>query len=157
MREQQMTNLNAADADTIVIANFEYYSCSVRKMQVLGSLSYPCQQWALLGEFEASDTRSEQIFNLTQPMWARYLKLRFLTHHGSQHYWSLSVVRAYGQTHVDKFNSDNARLRDAVNAVASANQQQLEAQPEVSPSAGSLDEAAPPAAPPPPPTPPRRP
>ena len=80
--------------DTIVIANFEYYSCSVRKIQILGSLTYPCQQWALLGEFEANDTRAEQIFELRQPMWARYLKLRFLTHHGSQHYWSLTTVRA---------------------------------------------------------------
>ena len=52
-------------------------------------------------------------------MWARYLKLRFLTQHGMQHYWSLSVVRAYGQSHVDKFHSDNLRLQDAVNAVAS--------------------------------------
>ena len=106
--------------DTIVIANFEYYSCSVRKIQILGSLTYPCQQWALLGEFEANDTRAEQIFELRQSMWARYLKLRFLTHHGSQHYWSLTTVRAYGQTHVDKFNSDNKRLQDAVNAAIAA-------------------------------------
>ena len=112
--------------DTIVIANFEYYSCSVRKIQILGSLTYPCQQWALLGEFEANDTRAEQIFELRQPMWARYLKLRFLTHHGSQHYWSLTTVRAYGQTHVDKFNSDNKRLQDAVNAVAAAAEKEKE-------------------------------
>ena len=26
---------------------------SVRRLQVLGSLTYPCSQWALLGEFEA--------------------------------------------------------------------------------------------------------
>lgn len=38
--------------DTIVLANFEYYSSSVRKFQVLGSQSYPCHAWALLGEFE---------------------------------------------------------------------------------------------------------
>ena len=54
---------------------------------------------------------SEQVFELRQPMWARYLKLRFLTHHGTQHYWSLSLLRAYGQTHIDKFHSDNARLQ----------------------------------------------
>ncbi|KAL3926378.1 MAG: hypothetical protein SGPRY_003324, partial [Prymnesium sp.] len=97
--------------DTIVLANFEYYSSSVRKFQVLGSQSYPCHAWALLGEFEANDTRLEQVFELARPMWVRYLKLRFLTHHGSQHYWSLSLIRAHGQTRVDKFNSDHQRLQ----------------------------------------------
>ena len=57
--------------DTIVIGNFEYYSSTPKKLQVLGSLTYPCQQWALLGEFEANDTRAEQVFELRQPMWAR--------------------------------------------------------------------------------------
>jgi hypothetical protein len=97
--------------DTITLANFEYYSSSPRKFQVLGSQTYPCQQWALLGEFESNDTRTEQSFELKQVMWARYLKLRFLTHHGDYHYWSLSLVRAHGQTHIDKFNLDNVRRR----------------------------------------------
>ena len=60
----------------------------------------------------ANDTRTEQVFE-TKPMWVRYLKLRFLTHYGTQHYWSLSLLRAHGQTHVDKFNSDNLRLQEA--------------------------------------------
>ena len=99
--------------DTIVLANFELYSCHVRRFQILGSQTYPCQQWALLGEFTANDTRSEQVFHMTQPLFVRYLKLRFLTHYGSEHYWSLSLVRAYGQTDIDKFHSDTAQLQEA--------------------------------------------
>lgn len=56
--------------DTLTLANYEYYSATVRKFQVLGSLDYPCQKWVLLGEFEANDTRSEQIFEIPQPMCA---------------------------------------------------------------------------------------
>ena len=33
----------------------------LRRFQVLGSSIFPCQQWVLLGEFEANDTRSEQV------------------------------------------------------------------------------------------------
>ena len=35
--------------DTLVLANFELYSSSVRRFQLLGSQTYPCQHWALLG------------------------------------------------------------------------------------------------------------
>ena len=97
-------------------------------------------------------------------MYVRYLKLRFLTHYGAQHYWSVSAVRAYGQTVVDKYQADWERVQEAKNAVADATQLQLEAQKEARAEGGEAVEAAeahaPPAArgrmpvPPPPPPPP---
>jgi hypothetical protein len=102
--------------DTLLLANFELYSSTVRRFQLLGSQIYPCQQWALLGEFEANDTRTEQPFHLPQPMYVRFIKLRFLSHHGQEHYWSLSLVRAYGLTDVDKFLADNAQLQNVKEA-----------------------------------------
>ena len=105
--------------DTVVLANFEYYSASARRFQVLGSNSYPCEHWALLGEFETNNTRQEQVFEIPNPMWVRYLKFRFLTVHGTSHYWSLSLVRAHGQTHIDKFKSDNSRLEEVKNGIRS--------------------------------------
>jgi len=104
--------------DTILLANFELYSAHVRRFQLLGSQTYPCQHWALLGEFEANDTRSEQPFYLPQPMYVRYIKLRFLSQHGAEHYWSLSLVRAYGLTDVDKFLADNAQLQEVKEAAS---------------------------------------
>ena len=50
---------------------------------MLGSNSYPCEHWALLGEFETNNTRQEQVFEIPNPMWVRYLKFRFLTVHGT--------------------------------------------------------------------------
>eukprot|EP00965_Chrysotila_dentata_P010512 342169-Pleurochrysis_carterae.AAC.1 len=38
----------------------------------------------------------------------RYLKFRFQTHHGTEHYWSLSLLRVYGQNQLDKFTTENA-------------------------------------------------
>ena len=37
----------------------------------------------LLGEFEANDTHAEQVFPIVNPIWIRYLKLRFLTMHAA--------------------------------------------------------------------------
>jgi hypothetical protein len=128
--------------DTLVLANFEYYSCSPRRFQLLGSLEYPTKRWALLGDFEANDTRAEQSFEIPQPMYVRYLKLRFLTHYGAQHYWSVSAVRAYGQTVVDKYQADWERVQEAKNAVADATQLQLEAQKEAHAEGGEAVEAA---------------
>ena len=53
--------------DTIVIGNFEYYSSTPKKLQVLGSLTYPCQQWALLGEFEADGEAAVRVIRRAPP------------------------------------------------------------------------------------------
>ena len=117
--------------DTIVLANFELYSCHVRRFQILGSQTYPCQQWALLGEFDANETRSDQPFHLPQPMFVRFLKFRFLTHHGRNHYWALSTIRAYGQTDIDKFHSAAAQLKEAKQKVLAAEFGEAEESPDV--------------------------
>ena len=58
---------------------------------MLGSNSYPCEHWALLGEFETNNTRQEQVFEIPNPMWVRYLKFRFLTVHGTSHHLGVRV------------------------------------------------------------------
>lgn len=75
----------------IVLSNFEKYSSSVKEFQILGSQDYdaskPNAHWHDLGTYIAQPTTGgEEKFTLREPSWARYLKFRFLTHYGHEHY-----------------------------------------------------------------------
>ncbi|EFJ28523.1 hypothetical protein SELMODRAFT_441228 [Selaginella moellendorffii] len=82
--------------DTIVIANYELYSSNPRELELLGSLMFPTEEWKLLGKFEAENVRQPQRFVLPKPEWARYLKLRILSHYGAEFYCTLSAVEVFG-------------------------------------------------------------
>ncbi|EFJ28525.1 hypothetical protein SELMODRAFT_411386 [Selaginella moellendorffii] len=81
---------------TIAIANYELLSSNPRELELLGSLEYPTEEWKLLGRFEAKDVRIPQRFTLSVPEWARYLKLRYLSHYGTEFYCTLSTFEVFG-------------------------------------------------------------
>lgn len=83
---------------TVVLGSFEYYSSTPKAFQVLGGLMYPTEEWQVLGQFVATATRQYQEFKLRTPVMAKYLKFRFLSHHGSEFYCTLSSIRVYGRT-----------------------------------------------------------
>jgi hypothetical protein len=89
---------------SFALANFEYYSCSPRLFQVLGSREYPCRApkclWEVLGTFEAHNTRTVQTFAIQNPRsTTRYVKFIFLSHYGdSEYFCTLSLIRVHGST-----------------------------------------------------------
>lgn len=66
--------------------------------QVMASSSYPVDSWRDIGTFSAANVHGEQTFELPQPTDARYLKLKFLSHHGDDYYCTLSHIRVFGST-----------------------------------------------------------
>ncbi|XP_074272634.1 SUN domain-containing protein 4-like [Silene latifolia] len=92
--------------DTVEIANFEHYSSNLREFELLGSLVYPTQTWVQLGSFSAENVKHAQIFTLSDPKWVRYLKLKLLTHFGSEFYCTLSSIEVYGVDAVEKMLED---------------------------------------------------
>ncbi|KAG8464803.1 hypothetical protein KFE25_010171 [Diacronema lutheri] len=89
--------------DAVSLSNHELFASSVHEWQLLGSMKYPTELWFELGKFEAADSKQPQDFILTQPNWARYLKLRLISHHRTEHYCTLSQLSVYGQTVMDDF------------------------------------------------------
>ena len=79
--------------EQIVMINYERYSSTLETFQVLGSTSYPVSEWMDLGTFSATPELGEQTFDLPNPAWGRYLKFRFLTHHGNEFYCTLSQIK----------------------------------------------------------------
>ena len=62
----------------IKLSNYERYSSCVREFQVLASQEYPTpneEYWNSIGMYEAKSKSGEQMFELEEPAWARYLKV----------------------------------------------------------------------------------
>ena len=91
--------------DTVVLANFEFFSSMFRTFRVSVSDRYPVKldRWRDLGTFEARNTREMQAFLIENPLiWARYLRVEFLSHFGSEFYCPVSLLRVHGTTMIEE-------------------------------------------------------
>lgn len=92
--------------DTIVLANYEFFSSSFRHFRVSVSDRYPVkmEKWKELGTFEARNTREIQAFLVENPLiWAKYLRIEFLTQYGTEYYCPVSLLRVHGTTMIEDF------------------------------------------------------
>ncbi|KAI4116658.1 MAG: hypothetical protein LQ345_002956 [Seirophora villosa] len=95
--------------DTVVLANFEFFSSIFRTFRVSVSDKYPVRldKWRELGTFEAQNSRGIQAFLVDEPqIWARYLRIEFLTHYGHEYYCPVSLLRVHGTTMMEEFNHE---------------------------------------------------
>lgn len=95
--------------DTIVLANYEFFSSIFRTFRVSVSDKYPVKadKWKSLGTFEARNTREVQAFLVENPViWARYVRIEFLTHYGNEYYCPVSLVRVHGTTMLEEYKHD---------------------------------------------------
>lgn len=100
--------------DTIVLANFEFFSSTVRTFRISVSDKYPPKpnQWIELGVFEARNTREIQAFLVDgSRVWARYLRVEFLTHYGNEYYCPVSLLRVHGITMMEEYKHEEERAR----------------------------------------------
>lgn len=95
--------------DTVVLANFEFFSSTFRTFRVSVSDRYPVklEKWKTLGTYEARNTRGVQAFLVENPLiWTRYLRIEFLTHYGNEFYCPVSLVRIHGTTMMEDYKHD---------------------------------------------------
>lgn len=101
--------------DTVVLANFEFFSSMFRTFRVSVSDRYPVKldKWRELGTFEARNSREVQAFLVESPLiWARYLRVEFLAHYGNEYYCPVSLLRVHGTTMMEEFNHDMKGTRE---------------------------------------------
>lgn len=100
--------------DTIVLANYEFFSSMFRHFRVSVSDRYPVkmERWRTLATFEARNSRDIQPFLITEPqIWARYLRIEFLTQYGNEFYCPLSLLRVHGTTMMEQFRREEEEAR----------------------------------------------
>ncbi|KAK5741146.1 hypothetical protein LTR17_004086 [Elasticomyces elasticus] len=108
---------NDIHIDTIVLANYEFFSSIFRHFRVSVSDRYPIKadKWKDLGTFEARNTREVQAFLVEEPqIWARYLRIEFLTHYGSEYYCPVSLLRVHGRTMMQEFRQEEEMARGEI-------------------------------------------
>ncbi|KAK7207771.1 UNC-like C-terminal-domain-containing protein [Myxozyma melibiosi] len=91
---------------TIAIANYEFFSSMVREFRVSVSERYPVKAsgWKVIGRFEAANVREVQNFEIEIPqIFAKFLRIEFLSHWGQEFYCPLSVVRVHGITEMEEY------------------------------------------------------
>ncbi|KAI9276519.1 UNC-like C-terminal-domain-containing protein [Sporodiniella umbellata] len=91
--------------DTIVMANFEFFSSTFRDFKVYGAAKYPTEDWSLLGQWQAKNTRDLQVFRVPESPWTNYIKIEFLTHYGHEYYCPLSLVRVHGMSMMELYTN----------------------------------------------------
>ncbi|KAE8417961.1 UNC-like C-terminal-domain-containing protein [Aspergillus pseudocaelatus] len=109
--------------DTVVLANYEFFSSIFHTFRVSVADRYPAKtdQWRELGVYEARNTREIQAFAVENPLiWARYVKVEFLTHYGNEFYCPLSLVRIHGTTMLEEYKHDGETNRGDEEAAAEA-------------------------------------
>ena len=95
--------------DTIVLANFEFFSSIFRTFRVSVTDRYPVklEKWKVLGTFEARNTREVQAFLVENPLiWTKFVRIEFLTHYGNEFYCPVSLVRVHGTTMLEDYRHD---------------------------------------------------
>lgn len=98
--------------DTVVLANFEFFSSMMRLFRVSVSDRYPVkmERWRELGLFEARNSRDIQPFLVDNPqIWAKYVRIEFLTHYGNEYYCPVSLLRVHGSRMLDSWKDEAGR------------------------------------------------
>ncbi|KAF2261129.1 hypothetical protein CC78DRAFT_619624 [Lojkania enalia] len=100
--------------DTIVLANYEFFSSMFRHFRVSVSDRYPVKldRWRTLATFEARNSRDIQAFLVSEPqIWARYLRIEFLSNYGNEFYCPISLLRVHGTTMMEQFRREEEEAR----------------------------------------------
>ncbi|CAM1510292.1 Fc.00g006270.m01.CDS01 [Cosmosporella sp. VM-42] len=101
--------------DTVVLANFEFFSSMIRQFRVSVSDRYPvkAERWKELGHFEARNSRDIQPFLVENPqIWAKYVRIEFLTHFGNEYYCPVSLLRVHGSRMLDSWKDTESGRDD---------------------------------------------
>lgn len=111
--------------DTVVLANYEFFSSIFHTFRVSVSDRYPAKpdRWKELGVYEARNTREVQAFAVENSLiWARYLRIEFLTHYGHEFYCPVSLIRVHGTTMMEEYKHDESvgRSEEVIEAIEAA-------------------------------------
>ncbi|ROW14354.1 hypothetical protein VPNG_03855 [Cytospora leucostoma] len=129
--------------DTVVLANFEFFSSMIRTFRVSVSDKYPVKidKWKDIGTFQARNSRDLQSFLIENPMiWAKYIRIEFLSHYGNEYYCPVSLLRVHGTRMLDSWKEAEAGAEEDEPAETITG-------PEAVPEQELVHEEAPPSAP----------
>ncbi|KAI9342871.1 UNC-like C-terminal-domain-containing protein [Obelidium mucronatum] len=121
--------------DTLMLANFEYFSGTFKEFNVYIAEQYPPKPadspaaaaggrdggvvgnsgWLTLGNFVAANVRDSQYFKVKDPLiFTRYLKIEFVSYHGSEYYCPMTQLKVFGKTEMEEFREEEESIAAAL-------------------------------------------
>lgn len=129
--------------DTVVLANFEFFSSMFRHFTVSVSDRYPVKmdKWKQLGMFEARNSRDIQPFLVKNPqIFSKYVRIEFLSHWGNEFYCPVSLLRIHGSRMLDSWkelkdddSNPDDETEEAPQALPSGEEASKPPEPQVAP------------------------
>ncbi|KAK0404475.1 hypothetical protein QR680_017468 [Steinernema hermaphroditum] len=102
----------------VQLANFELFSSGPQDFRISVAERSPTAEWLTIGEFKAGDNRELQTFAVSNNrVYSKFIRIELLTHYGSEHYCTLSVLRTYGISMVDEYEAEAAALGSVTETV----------------------------------------
>ncbi|CAB1317268.1 unnamed protein product, partial [Coregonus sp. 'balchen'] len=100
------SNPEAKSTSAILMESMDHYMLNPCSNKIW----YPTNKWVKLGTFHARDERTVQSFPLDEHLYAKYvkmftkyIKLELVSHHGSEHFCPLSLIRVFGTSMVEEY------------------------------------------------------
>eukprot|EP00887_Chlorella_sp_A99_P002880 scaffold6.g2880.t1 len=117
-----------AKLSRVALAQYELYSSRVRDFELRGRQSHPrtdgvgadyarglnSSQWRLLGNFTAEKRKGVQMFAIEQPVWVRFVLLRFLSHYGSEPVCAVNALSLFGKSAAEELEDALAAEENAL-------------------------------------------
>ncbi|KAI8615028.1 UNC-like C-terminal-domain-containing protein [Chytriomyces sp. MP71] len=123
---------NTIKIDTLVMGNLEYFSSTFKEFGVYVAEQYPPKAdgphggWKHLGTFHGANQRDFQYFKIKDPLiFTRYVKVEFLSYHGSEYYCPITQLRVHGKTEMDEFRDEEESLAAEVTRQDAAAQEAI--------------------------------
>jgi Sad1 / UNC-like C-terminal len=88
---------------SVVLSNYERFSSHTQEFRIVGR-STTVGEWTDMGTYSAKRMQNQQTFHLHKPIWARYVKIVFLTHYGNEDYCTMSQISVHGSTMLQGFH-----------------------------------------------------
>jgi len=83
------------------LGNLELFSSSPKEIEVGISDRYPTRDWTKIGPFTLPDARAIHpvvLPSTNSSTFGKFVKVTILSHHGSEHYCPVSVIKVNGKT-----------------------------------------------------------
>ncbi|CAG8712191.1 14281_t:CDS:2, partial [Racocetra fulgida] len=98
---------------SLAMANFEFFSSTFKDFKISISKWYPAKEgWKVIGEYRAKNSRELQVEDPV--MFAKYLRIDFLTHYGHQHYCPVSLLRVHGSNEYEKWKREQEEIENQI-------------------------------------------
>ncbi|XP_067662612.1 SUN domain-containing ossification factor-like isoform X2 [Haliotis asinina] len=100
---------------TLEIASLELFSSQPKTFRVSLSDRFPAKEWRDLGEYEATQEKTAQAFQVDDQQFVKFVKVELLSHYNNEHFCPVTLFRVFGVPMADD-DDDNPENIESTNS-----------------------------------------